>query len=78
VVDSQFNIYGSIPKYGPSRYDPILPGLSQAWSIRLCNNFKQINLDTLEIRWTIYADNAPPVQEKIMVKDIIVVDHRKG
>jgi hypothetical protein len=78
VVDSQFNIYGSIPKYGPSRYDPILPGLSQAWSIRLCNNFKHINLDTLEIRWTIYADNAPPVQEKIMVKDIIVVDHRKG
>jgi hypothetical protein len=45
-------------KYGPSRYDPILPGLTTMWDIPLLNNYESINLHGLFITWSIHADNA--------------------
>jgi hypothetical protein len=77
VVDVQFNIYGSIDKYGPSRYDPILPKLSRTWSIRLNDIFPTIDKSDLSVTWTVYADNAQPQTGQISIKDIPVIDMSK-
>ena len=53
-----------VPKYGPSRYEPILPGLSINWKISLKNlagllpQGRFVNNEM--IKWKIYADNATP------------------
>jgi hypothetical protein len=73
-VDVKVNLYGGTPRYGPARYDPVLPRLRHSWDIKLANNFEAISLDGLEIRWSSHADNAPPVEGKIALKDIPIVD----
>jgi len=78
VIDTEYSLNRSINKYGPSRYDPILPGLSHAWKIIISDNFDKVNLETLKIKWTVFADNALPVQGMVMAKDIKIVDHRKS
>ncbi|MBU1261604.1 ATP-binding protein [bacterium] len=62
----------SRPKYGPSRFDPILPGLSHPWSIQLNNSFSKAGL----LRWSTYADNAPPNKGEIQVQKIKKFDRR--
>jgi hypothetical protein len=61
-------------EYGPSRYDPILPGLSHQWEITLQRDNKNLKNDDLSIKWTAYADNAPPNSGEINVKNISIVD----
>ncbi len=61
------------PKYGPARYDPILPGLSRTWEIELRRDLEQVKLDGLAIKWAIYADNAPAQEGTIPVTDIRIV-----
>jgi hypothetical protein len=49
---------------GPSRYDPILPGLSREWSIELGNLLVNPGRDFSihdKLCWEIYADNAIPI-----------------
>jgi hypothetical protein len=72
VVD--YKTYGlgmaSIPKYGPSRYDPILPKLGKSWSYKLddeCTKYSDYNLC---IKWSLHADNANPVTGEIDFKSI--------
>jgi hypothetical protein len=50
---------------GPSRYVPILPGLSKEWSITLRNLVEALPRgcfsDDDKLKWKIYADNASPM-----------------
>ncbi len=74
----EFNIYAPIKKYGPARFDPVLPGLSRVWHIRLSDDFPQKKIDELSIKWAVHADNAPPNVGEMPVKDIEIVDLRKS
>jgi hypothetical protein len=77
VLDTEFSIGGAVDKYGPSRFDPILPGLRHRWTISLNGNLLDMELDGLVVRWSTYADNAPPKKGEIALKDIEIVDQRK-
>ncbi|MFL5738616.1 MAG: helix-turn-helix domain-containing protein [Flavisolibacter sp.] len=58
VVDVQHIIHNVIKKYGPSRFDPVLPGTRSRYeTIRLANDLTSFNFP---LRWIIYADNAEP------------------
>jgi len=76
VVDVEF-LLSPIEKYGPARFQPILPGLSWGWRIRLSDGFPQKKIDGLSIKWAVYADSAPSNAGEMPVKDIAVVDLRK-
>jgi hypothetical protein len=73
VVDSSGNaITGFIPKYGPSRFDPVLPGLrGRSKEVALVTN---PTLDEREITWTVHADNAGPKTGKVKLNEISVVE----
>ena len=77
VVDVEVIGLGPIKKYGPARFEPILPGLLHVWRIRLSNDFPQKKIDGLVIKWAVYADNAPPNIGEMPVKDIEIVNLRK-
>lgn len=66
-----------IPRYGPSRYAPILPGLYRTWEIELGLGFEAASLEGLVIKWSTYADSAPVTKGEILVADIEVVRHMK-
>lgn len=78
VIDVDFTLGSAINKYGPSRFDPILPGLSRTWSVKLCDDFVETALDGLVIKWSTYADNARASGGEIEVSDIARVDRRKS
>jgi len=78
VLDLEFNIYAPIKKYGPSWFDPMLPGLSRTWRVRLSDDFPQNELKGLSIKWSVHADNAPPNAAEMPVKDIEVIDLREA
>jgi hypothetical protein len=77
VVDVEPNLYRSINKYGPSWFNPILPGLSCIWRIRLSDDFPQIEIQENTIKWSVYADNAAPISGEMPVKNIEVIDLRE-
>ncbi len=57
-----------IPNYGPSHYEPILPKTrSKLTRVRLNNN---LNFDELKVYWTIYADNAEPINGETKLSEI--------
>ena len=59
------------PDYGPSRFDPILPGMhSRADKIRIIEGFNLFNEEYIE--WKVYADNALPKTGRIRIADIPV------
>lgn len=58
----------TIPKYGPSRYDPILP--RQRMRIESEEITENAINSEHEIIWIVYADNAEPRQGHIPFKDI--------
>ena len=62
---------------GPSRYAPILPGLSKEWSIKLRNLGDALPrghfADDDKLEWEIYADNAFPVFGETHLKYIELV-----
>jgi hypothetical protein len=76
VVDAQIlpSMSGtrSIPKYGPSRYDPILP----TRNMRLEKLFLKKNiLDSSDkINWVVYVDNSEPRKGEIELKSIEIID----
>jgi hypothetical protein len=69
VVDVNHSGFGSPTiKYGPSRFDPVLPGLKgRAEEILLSDD---IILGEHEIKWSVYADNAPVNSGSIKMSDI--------
>ena len=74
VIDSSWNgANGVIEKFGPSRYDPILPGtISRPEKIELTRiDLKPFHGEKLS--WTIYADNALPKKGSINIEDIPIV-----
>jgi hypothetical protein len=76
IVDSVFipNINGGYaqPKYGPSRYDPILPTRSfRLEEIELNEIFENSNE---YIDWVVYSDNAEPINGSINFTEIRVVE----
>jgi hypothetical protein len=73
VVDVEFNIYAPIKKYGPSWFDPNLPGLHHTWPIRVSDNFPSKKIEGFSIKWSVHADHAPPNAGE----DIKLVDHRE-
>jgi hypothetical protein len=79
VVDVQGSSYtGYFSKYGPSRFDPVLPGLNGR-SEKLKLKDEPI-LDDREISWTVYADNSQPKSGKIKLTEIPLIekDERVG
>jgi Putative DNA-binding domain len=63
--------------YGPKRYDPILPGRTQVWEIELTRKLNTVDLDSLHIEWSVYADNAQLKAGEIALNDIKQVDLRE-
>jgi hypothetical protein len=62
------------PKYGPSRFDPILPGMnSRSSEIELTDKTIDLYKDEI-IEWEIYADNAPVNKGEIRLGDIKVIE----
>lgn len=70
VVDVQMSGMHPITKYGPSRYDPILPGIR----FKLDYEFGKLDLKCLDsdlkINWTVHADNSDAQTGEIMLKNI--------
>ena len=63
--------YG-IPKYGPSRFDPVLPECKgRSEKLRLVLNPK---LDERVITWTVHADNASPKTGTIKLIEVPVIE----
>jgi hypothetical protein len=58
---------------GTKLYAPLLPGLSLFWRFPLLS-FLDADKAGLKIKWSVYADNAPPAEGEIDVEDIEVVD----
>lgn len=75
VIDVKVVGFGgveAVPKYGPSRYDPILPGLS----LRLEDHDilpKSYTADT-RIRWKAHADTAPAVEGELLFSDLPIIE----
>lgn len=55
---------------------PLLRNMSMSWKIPLAAEFGDIDDRGLEIKWKLYADNAPPKEGKITFKEIEIVDLR--
>jgi hypothetical protein len=73
IVDMQVSYPGhSIPKYGPSRYDPILPTRNMRLDqVKIDGNF--LNGDD-HIQWIVFSDNSEPRKGEIQFKDIKVIE----
>lgn len=70
VVDYKDSAYLSIPKYGPARFEPILPKTRSKLTTVLFKN--EIVVSGLQILWTVYADNAEPIEGKIQLDEVVV------
>ena len=72
-------VSGSYPnsstRYGPKRYDPLLPTLKfKTDAIKLNSDFQQPFLRNSAIRWTTYADSAPPRTGEVAISDLPIHD----
>jgi hypothetical protein len=72
VLDVEYKhgfLGGSNVKYGPSRFDPILPKMhSRPEKIKLIESYELFKEEFIE--WKVYADNAKPRNGKIRIGDI--------
>lgn len=75
VIDHvQTYMGGGYNKYGPSRYDPILPGrYGVSLSVELSND---LVIDNRVLKWEIYADNAPQRVGQIKLNEIKLTEIR--
>ena len=61
----------NLETYGTSWFDPILPARYHIWHWRLPKSFDPQTLNTDEkILWKVYADNAPPKEGELLIKEI--------
>lgn len=75
VVDVGGSGNYTFPKYGPARYDPILPGLRMYVDeiVLLSSLHRKCSETDYLIRWEVNADNAPPRRGEIALRDIELV-----
>ena len=55
---------------------PLLRNMSMSWKIPLKEDFADFDKNMLEIKWTVYADNALPKEGRTNVGEIEIVDLR--
>jgi hypothetical protein len=66
----------STPEYGPSRFDPVLPGTrGRSETIKLNANYKSVEC---EITWIVYADNASPQTGSVKLSSIQITPTHAG
>jgi len=62
----------SNPKYGPSRYEPILPKrYLMIKDISVNENFAN---SQEELKWIVFSDNAEPRSGKILINEIKIYE----
>ncbi|MGV3774149.1 MAG: helix-turn-helix domain-containing protein [Verrucomicrobiales bacterium] len=67
---------GGFPRYGPSWYRPILPGMRmEVLSLQLTNERRYFQ-EPLPLRWTMFVDNAVPESGVLELKDSTILDKR--
>ena len=65
----------SLRRYGPKRYDPLLPTLKfKTGSIKVSGFVNDGFLHRASIRWTTYADSAPPHSGEVAISNIPIHD----
>lgn len=71
VVGQQSSAHSirAAPQYGPTWFEPILPGLNRTWSLSLPESIDHISSDAT-IYWCVFADNAPMQSGSIRWADI--------
>ena len=57
---------------------PLLRSMTMHWKIPLKENFDEFATGDSPVKWKIYADNALPKEGRLALKEIEVVDLRKG
>ena len=57
---------------------PLLRSMTMDWKIPLKENFEEFLGQNSSVKWKTYADNALPKEGKLALKEIEVVDLRKG
>ncbi|AZA55361.1 helix-turn-helix domain-containing protein [Chryseobacterium sp. G0201] len=72
VVDVKFTGFDTIKKYGPSRYDPILPRLK--FKVKSLSLNKEILQSSSSIKWEVYADNSEPIRGETELKEIKIIN----
>ena len=55
---------------------PLLRNMSMSWKVPLKENFEEFDKSTLEMKWTVYADNALPKEGRIKFSEVEIVDLR--
>lgn len=60
------------PTYGPSWFDPMLPGISQSWTINMHDDVEH-QLPDGKVEWTAYADSAPATNGSVSGVELIPV-----
>ncbi len=55
---------------------PLLRNMSMSWKIPLKEDLAEFDKNALELKWTVYADNALPKEGKINFSEIEIVDLR--
>lgn len=65
-------------EYGPSRYEPILPGMTLMWSIDMLSTLTidQLKQSTGEIHWRLYADNAALQSGRVPLSEIEFIEKK--
>jgi len=80
VLDVTMALYKTVEKYGPSWFNPILPGRTHQWTIQLRSDwgdFHQSPFFSRTIEWTTHADNGAPVTGTVLTEEIRLIDRRK-
>lgn len=71
VLDVKVSAWGNDVKYGPSRFDPVLPGVNgRSEKLKLSEEA----FYNKEISWTVYADNALPKQGTVKINDLKIIN----
>ena len=72
VVDVQAGYPYSTPKYGPSRYDPILPMRTLILeTVKLDGDFQT---SEKSIEWIVFADNSEPRKGSVKMNQIKIIE----
>ena len=70
VLDVELNGFNAKTKYGPSRYDPILP--SQSFRLTdLKLNDKEAFHHYNNIKWEVFCDNSEPLKGEVRFQDLL-------
>ncbi|WP_313377043.1 ATP-binding protein [Chishuiella sp.] len=71
VLDIEFRGFNTQEKYGPSRYDPILP--RQKFNLKRIRLNKDYLSSEYEIKWVVFADNSEPNKGIILLENIEII-----